>query len=158
MLQNLFIIGIKLRQRSKTLSASKTLPNTPINLRSSRKLDQSSLQISLRSTSKTGTLPKQTAPKKAAKRVIINNYNIIEHTPPFSQISSSPETFEKPSCSLPAKNSPYKVFHTSRSAPDYRFLDLVSGVSGEKDYKQLPKKSFIEDGGMSVLPMSTGWV
>lgn len=30
-------------------------------------------------------------------------------------------------------------------------------MPGEKDYTRQPKKSFIEDGGISVLPMATGY-
>lgn len=36
-------------------------------------------------------------------------------------------------------------------------VDSFLPMAGEKDYKKRPKKTFIEDGGMSVLPMATGY-
>uniref|UniRef100_A0A6P7FP69 Run domain Beclin-1-interacting and cysteine-rich domain-containing protein n=1 Tax=Diabrotica virgifera virgifera TaxID=50390 RepID=A0A6P7FP69_DIAVI len=36
-------------------------------------------------------------------------------------------------------------------------VDSFLPMSGEKYYKKLPRKTFIEDGGMSVLPMATGY-
>lgn len=36
-------------------------------------------------------------------------------------------------------------------------VDSFLPMPGQKDYKKRPKKTFIEDGGMSVLPMATGY-
>lgn len=136
---NMFAPGISLVARKKP----RTTPNTPINSRYRK-----TMNITL------GEIPSSTI-REPAKRVIINNYNIIEHTPPSHSTSACEEDlnglFTK---SLP-QGTKYQLnkMNAVKPSPDYGFS---STLSGEKDYKRLPKKSFIEDGGMSVLPMATG--
>lgn len=103
--------------------------------------------------------------QKRVKCIIFNNKEIIEHTPSPSTSSSFNSTKDyhvnyEASTSLPL-NLTTTTKHKSllsppRSKLEYNILDSLSGIPGEKDYKKQPKKTFIEDGGMSVLPMSTG--
>ncbi|KAI4464796.1 phox (px) domain-containing protein [Holotrichia oblita] len=85
------------------------------------------------------------------KHVIINNENIIEHTAPSVSVQQCSSSNADPS---QMAWSPTRCLNLGRSAPDYGFLNALAG---EKDFKNKPKKTFIEDGGMSVLPMSTGY-
>lgn len=135
----------KFRGRSKSYAQSRTSPCTPVNC---PKISCCDLVDSGR---------KETKPERVEKtktHVIIDNCNIIEHTPPI-KCSRSKVEFAPP---LVSGNNPFNLGASSMSAPEFSFLDVLSGVAGQKDYKKLPKKSFIEDGGMSVLPMATGFV
>lgn len=113
------------RFKSETPKKSRTTPNTPVQ---SERIEM-----------------KETRRSKPAKHVMIDNYDIVEHTPP----SSSSFTREEDFSVLSTKSLP----ELKKTIPDYGFR---STLAGEKDYRRVPKKSFIEDGGMSVLPMATG--
>lgn len=134
---------------------SHTNPSTPVH--NSRKVFPNSLSKCLIdhecSTKNKREYLQQSLPKpNVVKHVIINNENIIEHTAPstnFQQCSIS----LSPDMTQIAGRSPTRCLNLGRSAPDYGFLNALAG---EKDFKNKPKKTFIEDGGMSVLPMSTG--
>lgn len=128
---------------------SHTNPSTPVH--NIRKFHASSQTKPLfnENNSKGGRdhlLPK----KNVVKHVIINNENIIEHTAPSTSLQQCSSLNVDPS---PVAWSPTRCLNLGRSAPDYGFLNALAG---EKDFKNKPKKTFIEDGGMSVLPMSTG--
>lgn len=92
------------------------------------------------------------------KRILVNNQNIIEHTPPLSSSQSSGTVTNE------------DLFHSVKSWPRTRskgtfgmstsplsVVDSFLPMPGEKDFKKRPVKTFIEDGGMSVLPMATGY-
>lgn len=120
---------MKIRERSKSCVQSRTTPSTPIHKRENnfRRIENKFIKIPL---------------ELKRTNFLVDNCDIIEYTPPKKSLlesfkASSPET--------------------GKSLPDYNFLDALSGVSGQKDYRKQPKKSFIEDGGMSVLPMATGY-
>lgn len=89
--------------------------------------------------------------KSAKKCFLMDTDKIVEHMPSPSNSSYSST---KENVNFVARSLPETL---TRSRLDYNLLDsLSSEMPGEKDYKKKPKKSFIEDGGMSVLPMSTG--
>ncbi|CAH1987757.1 unnamed protein product [Acanthoscelides obtectus] len=120
---------------------SKTLPNTPVhNVKTETEFQSSK--------SKGGTLHKKCPKVKERNRIIFNNLAIVEHTPPQSVDDTSKEDL------TPTNISPRK---SGLSTSPLQVVESFLPKSGEKDYKKLPKKSFIEDGGMSVLPMSTGY-
>lgn len=136
--------NLQYREKLKKELQSHTTPSTPINKKKITKLDSN---LFLKKS------------KKPIKRVLINNQDIIEHTPPLSSSQSSGtyihEEFTNASTkSLPAtKKSVLNLGSSPSSMVEYGFLPM----SGEKDYRKYPKKTFIEDGGMSVLPMATGY-
>ncbi|XP_044750682.1 run domain Beclin-1-interacting and cysteine-rich domain-containing protein isoform X2 [Coccinella septempunctata] len=84
-------------------------------------------------------------------RIVIDNKSIVEYTPSTSYSSEATITenydyFEQKSSEAANKSS--------ISVVDYSFRALP----GEKDYQKTPKKSFIEGGGKTILPMSTGYI
>ncbi|KAK9872229.1 hypothetical protein WA026_017032 [Henosepilachna vigintioctopunctata] len=93
--------------------------------------------------------------KKKIKTIVVDNVDIIEHTPPLSNSYSSGTTVVEnlDSSSSTPQNFLSDSITLPRSMVDYSFRALP----GEKDYKKTPKKSFIEDGGKTILPMSTGY-
>ncbi|KAF5273557.1 hypothetical protein FQR65_LT04555 [Abscondita terminalis] len=132
---------------------SRTTPSTPINSR----YKQQSVKLSFPSLKATIKKTRPNNIKRKVKHVIINNCDIIEHSPlNQSSIGSALESdlVNLSVKSLPERKSPLPKTNAARSIPEYGFL---TALSGEKDYRKQPKKSFIEDGGMSVLPMATGY-
>lgn len=95
---------------------------------------------------------------RTVKRIIINNYDIVEHTPPLSSSQSS-GTVTNEDLLLSVKSCPPTRNKTTfgMSTSPLSVVDAFLPMPGEKDYKKRPKKTFIEDGGMSVLPMTTGY-
>ncbi|XP_017767901.1 PREDICTED: run domain Beclin-1-interacting and cysteine-rich domain-containing protein isoform X1 [Nicrophorus vespilloides] len=129
--------SVKIATRVRHNTECRSSPVTPIRIIGNEKVSPSLLKVDYDSLQK--KVPKKSTLKRPnktqkSKRVLIDNCNIIEHT------QSAPKAVTKT-----------KV---SSSAPEYSFLSFVSG---EKDYTKKPKKTFIEDGGMSVLPMATGF-
>jgi hypothetical protein len=92
--------------------------------------------------------------RKETRHVIINNCDIIEHTPPLSSSQSSGNMGADDLMNLSTKSLP----ETRNLTHSPRLVDSFLPLPGEKDFRKTPKKSFIEDGGMSVLPMATGFV
>ncbi|GJQ66947.1 hypothetical protein Trydic_g7961 [Trypoxylus dichotomus] len=145
-LPNLNISGSKVECNTK----SHTNPSTPIH--SLRKIYTSPLIKSEMEPRNDKDLDESLSKSITVKHVIINNENIIEHTAPSTK---SQECSVSLSANLSqVAQSPTRCLNLGISAPDYGFL---SALAGEKDFKNKPKKTFIEDGGMSVLPMSTGY-
>lgn len=132
----------------KTTNQSRTTPSTPIH---PRYLGKSKTQFPPLKASMKKSRPATSFIKKKARHVIINNCDIIEHTPSESAWTDTLSNISVKSCS--EHKSPLKM-NTSRSVPEYSFLTTLAG---QKDYRKQPKKTFIEDGGMSVLPMATGY-
>lgn len=95
---------------------------------------------------------------KSVKHILINNQDIIEHTPPLSSSQSSGTVtnddllFSTKSCPPQKTKGAFGL-----SSSPLSMVDSFLPLPGEKDYKKRPKKTFIEDGGMSVLPMATGY-
>ncbi|CAH0557588.1 unnamed protein product [Brassicogethes aeneus] len=135
--------NIKLKDLYRVNSVSKTTPSTPVHTKkispSMIKVDYSILQAKAKKPIK--------RPLKKIKHVLINNQDIIEH----KQTLSSSQSSGNVDITLKEK-SPVHLATSPLSIVD-GFLPLA----GEKDYRKKPKKSFIEDGGMSVLPMATGF-
>nr|CAI5864811.1 unnamed protein product [Callosobruchus analis] len=126
---------------------SKTMPNTPEHM---KKTESQSLKL------KHSLTHKKYTKIRGGNKVLFDNLFIVEHTPPqgSSQVTGNMTkedlTHTYP---LPRKSTRSGGLSTSPLQVVESFLPKA----GEKDYKKLPKKSFIEDGGMSVLPMSTGY-
>lgn len=94
---------------------------------------------------------------KKVKCIVVDNKEIIEHTPsPIGSLNSTNDYVNFVARSLPGTLTKPNLL-SPKSRLEYNLLDSLSGLPGEKDYKKQPKKTFIEDGGMSVLPMSTGY-
>lgn len=135
---------------------SKTTPNTPIH---TKKISPSLLKVDYKSLQhpkvRKSSLKKSTRNKncKETRHVIINNCNIIEHTPTLSSSQSSGTVINDELMNLSTRSLPEKK--TLSYSP--RLVDSFLPQSGEKDFRKKPKKSFFEDGGMSVLPMATGY-
>lgn len=157
-LPNLAVEVSTIRERSKSVAHSRTTPSTPVLTRYPKNNVFSTatfptpLKTNIKKCRKTSSNI-----TKRVKHVVINNNDIIEHTPPLNHLCNSSaltdELVNLSIKSLPETKSPIRKINVSRSAPDYSFL---TALSGEKDYKRKPKKTFIEDGGMSILPMATG--
>lgn len=97
--------------------------------------------------------------KPSVKHILIDNQDIIEHTPPLSSSQSS-GTITNDDLGLSTKSLPPEIKSKSNFSLSQSPLSVVDSflpMPGEKDYTKLPKKTFIEDGGMSVLPMATGY-
>ncbi|CAH1102808.1 unnamed protein product [Psylliodes chrysocephalus] len=139
---------------------SKTTPSTPIH---SKKISPSLLKVDYRTLQ---PIPKKLNIKRNrqnikppdVKHIIIDNCSIVEHTPSLSSSQSSGtimnEELTQSTVSMPETKS--KVSNILSQSP-LTVVDSFLPMPGEKDYKRLPKKTFIEDGGMSVLPMATGY-
>ncbi|KRT83636.1 hypothetical protein AMK59_4859, partial [Oryctes borbonicus] len=147
-LPNLSICGNKIQCNMK----SHTNPSTPVhNLRKiyTTPLLKSEME---HKDYKMEDLHQLSSKSNAIKHVIINNENIIEHTAPSTNLQESSGSLSTNLSQM--AQSPTRCLNLGISAPDYGFLNALAG---EKDFKNKPKKTFIEDGGMSVLPMSTGY-
>lgn len=149
----------KLLQTSKAIVQSRTTPSTPVHTRTAPKFTPSALKSNYTSLQnpKRKFHPKKNISRKSVKHVIINNYDIVEHTPPLSSSQSSgtyvnDELTNLSTKSLPETKSPMQKIISLKSVPDY----ARTTQAGQKDYKRHPKKSFIEDGGMSIQPVATG--
>lgn len=152
-LPSLQVDSVNVKDLIKVRNLSKTTPSTPIH---NKKISPSMIKVdytTFQHKPRKSTLKKGSTWKPKIKHVIINNQDIVEHTAPLSSSQSS-GTLELSHMSLKDQRSP---MHQESSSPrmlmNYSFLALP----GEKDYRRKPKKSFIEDGGMSVLPMATGY-
>lgn len=151
-LPNLSISNSKIHFSPK----SHTNPSTPVH--NIRKSYTTNTLMSLANEQKSQIDNKQELCKSSPesntiKHVIINNENIIEHTAPSTSLQHCSSSWD--ANTFQVSKSPTRCLPLGRSAPDYGFSNALSG---EKDFKNKPKKTFIEDGGMSVLPMSTGYV
>lgn len=137
---NLTLEGVKTRQRSYTIKSC-TTPSSPMH----QKLSPSVLEVDY-----SGLLDLHSDKNKIIKKHKHKMSSALEEK---VGKKADENTSTK---SLPCKHHKADSFNIAinlvRSAPDYTF----SVLPGEKDYKKRPKKSFIEDGGSSVLPMSTG--
>ncbi|ENN74780.1 hypothetical protein HUJ04_003157 [Dendroctonus ponderosae] len=142
---------------------SKTTPNTPIHTKkispSVLKVDYKALEAKIPKASLKKSTGKYKLSPKHVKTILINNSDIVEFTPPLSSSQSSGFAHEdgeshcSPSTSYEKTEKRRRFFSQSPlSMMDYSFLPQ----QGEKDYSRHQPKSFIEDGGMSILPMSTG--
>lgn len=145
-----------LQIREKLKEQSRTTPSTPIH---GKKLALNSSMIAAGSKMfNKQSKVKSSSKKEPIKHVIIDNLDIIEHTATLSSSQSSgtyihEELTNATTKSLPAKKNVLSMASSPRSMMEYSFMPM----SGEKDYRKYPKKTFIEDGGMSVLPMATGY-
>lgn len=133
---------------NKVFIQSRTTPSTPMY---TRKVPITSLKLEPYQKLRKSNLKKSRI-KKEIRHVIINNCDIVEHTPPLSSSQSSGAMQNDDVMNLSTKSLPETRILTHSP----RLVDSFLPLSGEKDYRKLPKKSFIEDGGMSVLPMATG--
>lgn len=160
---NLFCDDLSLKKALKSLVQCKTTPSTPICTRNAPRFSPGTLKQRYASlqNSKRRTNPNKGILKKPnkTKHVIISNYDIIEHTPPLSSSQSSgtyvnEDLANTSTKSLPPDSiSPMRKIMSLKSVPDY----ARTTQAGQKDYKRHPKKSFIEDGGMSIQPVATGY-
>lgn len=143
----------------KEIVQSKTVPNTPMH---SKKISKSVKKIIRNCTffnkgkeeivqALSASTASSTDIPKNLKQIVIDNKDIVEYTPSTS--FSSGTTIGEKYDNLEPKTS-IGLPKSSMSVVDYPFRALP----GEKDYIKTPKKSFIEDGGKSVLPMSTGYI
>ncbi|KAJ8920839.1 hypothetical protein NQ315_015631 [Exocentrus adspersus] len=146
------------------VQSSKTTPSTPVHTKKVSKSSPSALKIDYRSLNKL-KLQKTTLKKactlkpRSVKHVLIDNCDIVEHTPPLSSSQSSGAAGQNDDVTCSSKSVPEvrNKRHVNLSHSPLSVVDAFLPMSGEKDYKKLPKKTFIEDGGMSVLPMATGY-
>lgn len=142
--------------KSKAITQSKTTPSTPLYTKkiatSTFKIDYKAMQYP--KARKSNLKKSASKAKKETRHVIINNCDIIEHTPPLSSSQSSSAMGNDDLMNLSTKSLP----ETRNVAHSPRLVDSFLALPGEKDFRKAPKKSFIEDGGMSVLPMATGFV
>lgn len=134
---------------------SRTTPNTPLH---TKKIPSRMLRVDY-------NLPQPKPEKsklekghgKPVKAIIINNSDIIEYTPSLSSSHSS-GTYQgreegcSPGSSYNTRGKRGFFSQSPLTMVEYTFLPR----QGEKDYSRHKPKSFIEDGGMSILPMSTG--
>lgn len=121
-----------LRKRNKPQQQCKTTPTTPVHTRAK-----------FSPWEKRKALPRKGILKKTSKvkHVIIDNCDIVEHTPPLSSSQSSGTCVNEESG---GSRSPMR-----KIIPEY-------ARPGQKDYKRYPRRSFMEDGGMRVQPVATG--
>ncbi|XP_072388660.1 run domain Beclin-1-interacting and cysteine-rich domain-containing protein isoform X1 [Diabrotica undecimpunctata] len=149
--------------KKRPCSDSKTMPNTPVH---SKKISPSLLKVDYKTLqphprkSNSKKIKQNTLPKASGlKHVLIDNLNIVEYTPSLSSSQSSGTTLINDELiSSTASTSDMKTKSPlSLSQSPLSMVDSFLPMSGEKDYKKLPRKTFIEDGGMSVLPMATGY-
>lgn len=148
-----------LENRKKLLQHCKTTPSTPVHTRGSEQQQQQPQPkfspTSFRKTwQKRKTLPprkgilKKTS--KTKQHVIIDNCDIVEHTPPLSSSQSSGTYVNE---SLSVKSLPHSTI--SKSSPMRKIMPEYARA-GQKDYRRYPRRSFMEDGGMKVQPVATG--
>lgn len=129
----------------QTRHQCKTTPSTPTHLSKFSPATFRSFH-----SQKRKNLPKKGILKKASKPkpVIIDNLDIVEHTPPLSSSQSSGTYVNE-------------VNRSSRSgskSPMHKIIPEYARTTraGQKDYRRHPKRSFMEDGGMKVQPVATG--
>lgn len=134
-----------LQNRNKLLQHCKTTPSTPVHTRALPKVSSSTFK-----KSRQGILKKS----GKVKHVIINNYDIVEHTPPLSSSQSSGTYVNDTLANLSTKSLPEVKSPMRKIIPEY----ARTTRAGQKDYKRYPKRSFMEDGGMRVQPVATGYV
>lgn len=138
-----------LQNRNKLLQHCRTTPSTPVHTRAHTKFSPSKFKIS-QSQKRKGILKKSSK----VKHVIINNYDIVEHTPPLSSSQSSGTCVNETLANLSTKSLPEVKSPMHKIIPDY----ARTTRAGQKDYRRYPKRSFMEDGGMKVQPVATGYV
>lgn len=130
----------------KEIVQSRTVPNTPTHSKKNCKLVTKPIRNctffrnNKEETVNSSNSTSQNIQKKI-EPIVIDNKDIIEYTPSTSY-SSETTIGEK-----------YDQFEekSSVSVVDYSFR-------AKPGYKKTPRKSFIEGGGKSVLPMSTGYI
>lgn len=165
---NLQLEGMKIRQRSSTMiKQSSTTPSSPMRSELSDKLSPSMLKIDYLTQEKkfrsmnnrkhmirSRSIIKDTISENRTKLTKIpqSQSGSVHNLNMKSQEEENMSTKSLP-CTYNRAGGLNLAINLVRSAPDYRF----SVLPGEKDYTKRPKKSFIEDGGSSVLPMSTGY-
>lgn len=147
-LPNLQLENIKIRRRSATVVKHSSSPSSPVKI---DKLSPSILKVDYTS---------YTTPHCKKRKIVEKSTRKLQkNTIPKKSLD---DTSSKKIDNMSTKSLPCKHYKTEklnlaidlvRSAPDYTF----SVLPGEKDYTKRPQKSFIEDGGNSVLPMSTGF-
>ncbi|XP_057669448.1 run domain Beclin-1-interacting and cysteine-rich domain-containing protein isoform X1 [Diorhabda carinulata] len=148
--------------KKKPCSKSKTTPNTPIH---SKKLsppsskvysNYRSLQPRIRKKRLNQTISSNSS---EVKHVLVDNLNIVEYTPSLSSSQSSGTTLinDELTTSYVSMPETKKKRAVTSSHSSLSVVDSFLPMAGEKDYKKFPKKTFIEDGGMSVLPATTGY-
>lgn len=156
-LPNLQLENVKLRRRSATVvKQSSTVPSSPmkadITELKSTQISPSMLKVDYSNTGEAETSRKRKTDKIVSNRKHIRLRESVKEFSPSSKAASSAKMSTK---SLPCKHyKSYLSLDLVRSAPDYTSFSVLPG---EKDYTKRPQKSFIEDGGSSVLPMSTGY-
>lgn len=133
-----------LENRNKLLQHCKTTPSTPIHTRA--RFSPNSF--------KPKSLPRKGILKKTnkLKHVIINNCDIVEHTPPLSSSQSSGTYVNDSLANLSVKSLSETKSPMHKIIPEY----ARTTRAGQKDYKKHPKRSFMEDGGMKLQPVCTG--
>ncbi|XP_030757487.1 run domain Beclin-1-interacting and cysteine-rich domain-containing protein [Sitophilus oryzae] len=140
---------------------SRTTPNTPIHTKkispSLLKVDYNALQPRTNKATLKKPVRKEKEPETKIRRIVINTSNIIEHTPcsstyqrnggvQFDETMGSSGTYER--------DDRFKGF---LSHSPLSMVDSFLPMQGTKDYSRHRPKRFIEDGGMSILPMATGY-
>ncbi|CAH1183323.1 unnamed protein product [Phaedon cochleariae] len=145
---------------------SRTTPSTPVHYkRVTNKLSPSALQVDynkIHQKSKKSSAHQRpstttninTTKTKEVKHVLIDNQYIVEHTPSLSSSQGSTIVNDDTSSKSATQDN---MGNNCMSHSPISVMDSFMPKSGEKDFKKLPKKTFIEDGGMSVLPMATGY-
>lgn len=140
-LPNLTVQGIKVRRRSYTMIRSCSTTNSPFHISKSfkkeDKLSPSVLQINYSELN--DTLSNKNKRIKPQDQLDAPNFSKL-----IPKVAKTKENKE---------DNLTLAMNLVRQTPDYTF----SVLPGEKDYTRTPKKSFIEDGGNSVLPMATGY-
>ncbi|KAG5891026.1 hypothetical protein JTB14_035218 [Gonioctena quinquepunctata] len=139
-------------------SQSKTTPSTPVHTKKATETSSSILKVNYNKLHRGPERPKVnqgiSMKNREVKHVLIDNLDIVEHTGQLSSSQSSGGTLiEDMTKSLPDVKNKTNL----GLSPPLSVIDSFLPMSGEKDYTKLPKKTFIEDGGMSVLPMTTGY-
>ncbi|CAG9862967.1 unnamed protein product [Phyllotreta striolata] len=154
------LLSVQSKISKRPCSESKTTPTTPVH---TKKISPTALKVdygTLQPASKKLNLKRNRpyAKSTCVKHIIIDNCNIVEHTPSLSSSQSSGtivnEELMQSTISMPETKS--KTSNILSQSP-LNVVDSFLPMAGEKDYKKMPKKTFIEDGGMSVLPMATGY-
>lgn len=154
-LPNLRLENVKLRRRSATVvKHSSTVPSSPLKT-NAIELKPTQLSPSMLKIDYSNTGEADVSRKRKTDKIINNRKHIRlrETVKEFSPPSAKMSTKSLPCNHYKSSEKLYLALDLVRSAPDYTF----SVLPGEKDYTKRPQKSFIEDGGSSVLPMSTGY-
>nr|XP_023021367.1 run domain Beclin-1-interacting and cysteine-rich domain-containing protein-like [Leptinotarsa decemlineata] len=135
---------------------SKTTPSTPVHPKKVAKLSLYAFESDYITLGPKKNITPKTISTETHKlnHILIDNLDIVEHTATSSSSQSSDTLIEEliSTKSMPASRSKTNLGFS----PPKSVMDSFLPMPGEKDYTKLPKKTFIEDGGMSVLPMATG--